>query len=284
MTGASWMHWGAVLAAGGAGAGLAGALGMFDGVRAFAVGTRQRLAASFPWIVWTAGANSIALCFGITAGAAATLAMMLAGPVAVLPACLAGCCLGHRLLATREKHLRERFAGQLATNSARLAESVRSSLSLPQAIASVAGDAPAPSATVFQAIASAYGLGQSLPQALRQTQARTQSREFAILCEALVLCLERGGPLPIVLERIAASLRELERLRAKIRSGTAGALLAIRVMTATPIVVLGFLWTVDPRSIEKLFQTWGGIGLLSASGLLIGLAMRWSRRIIEQYV
>ena len=104
------------------------------------------------------------------------------------------------------------------------------------------------------------------------------------MVEALVLCEEKGGPLPLILNRIATALQELRRLREKIRIATSGPRLSIRVMMVTPFFMLLVLWGADPEGVGILFETVAGWVILGIIAIIVVGAVRWARGILNQYV
>jgi tight adherence protein B len=286
MTTTSLAHFAAVAAAAVAVAvASACAGGAYAAARQAVLAGMRHCDARFPWTTWVDG-KSIWLVHALVGGAmsAGLALLLLAALPLVIAAGIAGVLVGLRIAQARERGLATRFAEQIPDTSHRLADAVRAGASLPEALASARDDSPEPVRTVLTSVTVAYELGHGVTAALRDALERTASREFAIVCEALALCLERGGPLPTVLDRIALSVRELQRLRAKIHSGTSGAVLAMKVMALTPAVVLAFLWSADPRSVEQMFRVPAGMAIVIVAAALIFVATRWSRSILRQYV
>jgi len=197
---------------------------------------------------------------------------------------LSAAAIGLFVLAKKEKRLKEQFEDQLIMYLPSLANGIKAGLGLPQALEGLMKEAPEPLYSVISSAISAYKLRRTLAEAMFDVQRKTQSKNFGLVVEALVICEERGGPLPQILIRIAAGLSELRRLREKIRTSTSGPRLSIRVMLVTPIFMLLVLWGADPQSIEILFNTAFGWAILSIVIALVFVAVCWARSILNQYV
>ena len=93
---------------------------------------------------------------------------------------------------------------------------------------------------------------------------------------------ESGGRLNETVDRIAHSVRELQRLERQVLSETAQARTSALYMALAPIAVLAiYYFIIDPENTSRLFTTvWGQI-LLSASVVLNVVAYVWARAILS---
>lgn len=242
--------------------------------------------AAFPWTLWVDPQGRRLLRQpALAAAMIAALGVGVGGGIAGFAiGAAAGALLGWQLCQLAERRTERRFQDQLPDAARRLADGVRAGLALPEAIAGVANDAPMPLQAVLRSLLRAHELGKPLAAAARDVQQRSGNRDFALVTEAVVVCLERGGPLPAVLDRIAAAIQELAALRRRIESATSGAVLAMRVMAVTPVFALFLLYLADPGRVGLLFHTVPGLVVVTLAIVLVGCAMRWSRSIIRQYI
>src|SRR5690606_29355234 len=134
-------------------------------------------------------------------------------------------------------------------------------LSLAQAIEILARQTPRPISQEFQQIHGEYQLGKPLERCLLEAKQRLCSENFALFAAAVEASRESGGRLNETVERIALSVRELQRLERKLRSETAQARASAFYMSLAPFVVLAIYYLViDPENTERLFTTaWGQI-------------------------
>jgi tight adherence protein B len=95
-------------------------------------------------------------------------------------------------------------------------------------------------------------LGSSLPDALLAMSARVQVKPLDICVSALLVGRQSGGDLPTILERTAASLRELKRLEEM----TAKELRASKQGFGLAIVMNGGMIFYLPRMLPTFFAVY----------------------------
>jgi tight adherence protein B len=126
-----------------------------------------------------------------------------------------------------------------------------------------------------------YKLGKTLDEVLEETRERLGSENFAVFAAAMQASRESGGRLNDVIERIARSIREMQRLERKIESETAQARSSAFYMSLAPVVILlMYYFFVDPVSTTRLFTTFFGQLMLSVSLVLNVIAYLWARKIL----
>lgn len=82
------------------------------------------------------------------------------------------------------------------------------------------------------------------------------------------------------LDRIAESIREIQRLEGRLQALTAQGRAQARFMAAMPILIFIILYNIDPDGTSELFaQPLGRLLLLMAIGI-ITVAFLWIRRIM----
>ncbi len=210
---------------------------------------------------------------------AAVAGGFLMGPVGViviggLPAVLV-LVLIKRRMAKRRKG----FAGQLPDTLGLIASSLRSGVSLPQAMASVAADAPEPTADEFQRVVSEVRLGMDLPVALRLLGERMQSADLHWAIGAIEIHRDIGGDLAEVLDRVVDTIRGRARVVNQIQILTAEGKLSAIILGILPpgmLVVISFL---NPDYVHELTGRPLGWALLAIGGVLLVGGLLWMRRL-----
>lgn len=183
-------------------------------------------------------------------------------------------------LQTRREKLELQFPDAITA----ISSSVQAGLSLPQAIEEAGDKLGAPVGQELSLISRQYKSGLPLDEALRLAQGRLKSRHFNLISSALIISRERGGDLVQVLERIAASLREIYRLEAKIRTETAGPRFEGRIMLFVPAFVLALLHFVMREAVSMMFHTLFGVVITIVAVALMVVAYLWIRRIVGEEV
>ena len=198
-----------------------------------------------------------------------------------LLACAFMICTPWYLLHRAAGRRRQKIEDQLADTMVMLANSVRAGLSLSQSLEILAQQCPPPINAEFRQIVNEYQMGKPLQRTLTEAKARLQSENFALFAATMLASQESGGRLNETVERIATSVRELERLRRKVRSETAQARRSAVYMAMIPAVVLVVYYFVDPRNTMLLFSEVAGHVLLSVVVVLNVVAYVWARVILN---
>lgn len=183
-----------------------------------------------------------------------------------------------RVLRLRRK---AKLEDQLVDGVQTLASGVRAGLNLVQAFELVARNLPAPIRQEFAHMLREYEYGTSLDRAMASAADRIESSNYRLLFSALQTHRERGGDLGETLDRIANSIREIQRLEKHIETLTAQNRTVARWMGVMPAVILGILYILDPVGVGWLFTETAGKIMLSIVIALIVAGFLWVRQIVN---
>lgn len=184
-----------------------------------------------------------------------------------------------RRMAERRKQMIE---DQLADSMVSLSSAIKAGLSLAQALDIIAQQSPQPICQEFQQMTGEYQLGKPLERCLSEARARLRSENFALFAAAMEASRESGGRLNETVDRIAHSVRELQRLERKIISETAQARTSAFYMALAPAFVLAiYYFVLDPDNTARLFTTFAGQIMLSFAVILNVVAYIWARQILN---
>lgn len=211
-----------------------------------------------------------------------TLTVLFASlPIGVITAALIGALPWHILKVMADKR-RQMIEDQLADAMVSLSSAIKAGLSLAQALDILAQQTPRPICQEFQQIIGEYQLGKPLERCLREAKVRLRSENFALFAAAMEASRESGGRLNETVERIAHSVRELQRLERKIMSETAQAKTSAIYMALAPGFVLAlYYFFLDPVNTERLFTTFAGQVMLCFAVILNVSAFLWARKILN---
>lgn len=171
---------------------------------------------------------------------------------------------------------------QLADSMVSLASAIKAGLSLAQALEILAKQNPRPIADEFQQIVGEYQMGKTLEKCLNEARVRLRSENFALFAAAMQASRASGGKLNETVERIAISVREMQRLERKIQADTSQARTSAIYMALVPFVILAlYYFVVDPVNTERLFTTVIGQIFLCTSIVLNVVAYLWARKILN---
>jgi Flp pilus assembly protein TadB len=172
--------------------------------------------------------------------------------------------------------LEEQLVGGVQT----LASGVRAGLNLVQSMEMIARDAPAPLSQEFAHLLREYEYGVSLEDAMSNAARRVGLPDFRLLFAALHTHRERGGDLGETLDRIAESIREIQRLESRVRTLTAQGRATARWLGAMPAVVMAILYVIDSSGVVMLFTANVGKMLLALVIVLNLIGFLWIRKIM----
>jgi tight adherence protein B len=176
----------------------------------------------------------------------------------------------------------EKIEDQLADAMVSLSSAIKAGLSLAQAIEILAQQTPRPICQEFRQMHGEYQLGKPMERCLSETKERLKSENFALFAAAMEASRESGGRLNETVDRIAHSVRELQRLERKIRSETAQARASAVYMALAPLAILAmYYFIIDRENTERLFTTVPGQIMLCAALILNVVAYLWARAILN---
>lgn len=180
----------------------------------------------------------------------------------------------------RQRRL-EKLESQLVAGIQTLASGVRAGLNLVQSMELVARDGPIPLRQEFGHLLREYEFGLPLEEAMHHAAGRIGSGDFRLLFAALHTHRERGGDLGETLDRIAESIREIQRLENRVKTLTAQGRATARWLGAMPAIVLIIIYVmVNADDVKNLFIDDLGKLILLGIVVLNVLGFMWIRKIM----
>ena len=175
---------------------------------------------------------------------------------------------------------RSAFERQLPDALTLLAGTLRAGYSIGQAITAVSEDVPDPLGGELRRAMSEAQLGRPIEDALTGVAERLTSRDFAWTVLAISIQREVGGNLSELLDTVATTMVERERLRREVKGLTAEGRMSAIVLGALPLGMMAFMYVSNPGYLDPLLETTLGKVLLGYSvvSMLIGFA--WMKKII----
>jgi tight adherence protein B len=180
-------------------------------------------------------------------------ALAVFGLIAILP--------GFMYRTMRKKRLKK-FEEQLPDGLLMLTGAMRAGASLNIAIDGLVKETPAPLSQEFELFKREQRIGTDFDKSLQNMEKRLPIQDFTMLTSALRINREIGGNLAEILESLADTLLRKQQMEGKIDSLTAQGKLQGVVMTGLPILLGFLLYFLEPESMEKLWTTTFGYGVL----------------------
>ena len=196
----------------------------------------------------------IQLCVAL----ALALVLWMLAPALQLLFALVGFLLGPLVVRAYFRSMGRRrinkFQEQLPDTLSILSTSVRGGFSLFQALQLIAREAPQPAKNEFLRVVQEVSLGANMDTALEGLASRIPTEDVDILVTAINLQHQTGGNLSHMLDVVAHTLRERQRIHREIHSLTAQARFSAILLTALPYMMAAVLFVIAPAYISKLFN------------------------------
>jgi tight adherence protein B len=182
--------------------------------------------------------------------------------------------------------MRRRIAGRSARAAAQMPEilaslsaPIRAGASLPQAFAAAAEEADPPLAEALARTTRDLDNGVPIDEAIARFASRCAIPEAVLVGRAMRVARQAGGELARVLDEVAETLRDRERLARELRAATAQARASAIVVAALPVVFLLLMSAGGGDQAHLLFGEPIGWLLLGIGGGLEAVGVFWIRRL-----
>ena len=176
---------------------------------------------------------------------------------------------------------RRRFESQLPDTLTLLSTSLRAGYSLLQAVEAVASEAPDPTAREFGRAVAEIRLGRQVVGGLEGVADRTGSEDFTWAVMAIEIQREVGGNLSEVLQTVADTMLQRNRLRGEVKALTAEGRISAFVLAGLPFALFGFLYVSNPNYLQPLISELTGWIALGIGGVLIAAGIFWMAKIVD---
>jgi tight adherence protein B len=175
----------------------------------------------------------------------------------------------------------ERMQEQLAEAVSVIAAGLRAGQSLLQAISLAADEVGAPLGPTLRELVDRVSLGVPFPRSLAGWVAEVRVAEARLVAGVLSLQRRTGGDLPVVLDRLARTLRDRQAAAREVRSLTAQARLSGTILGFLPIGFFLFLSVTSRRDIAAAYHSSTGAMAIATGLLMQGAAFLWIRRLLR---
>jgi tight adherence protein B len=123
-------------------------------------------------------------------------------------------------------------------------------------------------------------LGRPIEDALEDSANRMASVDLMWAVMAIRIQREVGGNLAELLDTVADTMTQRERIRGEIKALTAEGRFSGWILGIFPIAFAGVLYVVQPGYISVLFEATMGLVALGVSLLMTGVGFLWLRKIL----
>ena len=162
-----------------------------------------------------------------------------------------------------------------------LASGLRAGFGLLQAMESATEQLQAPLAIELRRTMRDTAMGSSVEKSLTALNGRVGSSDFDIVITAIMIQRSVGGNLAEILDNVAHTMRERERIRNEIRTLTSQQRMSGYVIGGIPIALLGIFLVVSPDFVKLLFTDSLGRMMVGAALTLEFMGFLVIRKIVN---
>jgi tight adherence protein B len=173
------------------------------------------------------------------------------------------------------------FERQLPETLNLLAGAMRAGFSFMQALEAVAEESQDPIKREMRKVFAEARLGRPPEEALGDVAERMDSQDLAWSVMAIQIQREVGGNLAELLDTVAETMVQRERLRRDIRSLTAEGRLSGIVLSLVPPILAFVIYSLEPDFVRTLFDETIGIVAIIGAVVLNVVGWLWIRKIVD---
>lgn len=186
-----------------------------------------------------------------------------------------------RLYINRRKQARvDKLNNQLPETLTLVSNSLKAGFGLLQSLDLAARQMEHPIATELARTIHEMNVGSTVEQALLGLSERTDSYDLDLVVTAIIVQRTVGGNLSEILDTVAETMRERERLRGEIKTLTAQQKMTGIVIALLPVAVGGIFMLASPGYMSELFTSSLGKIMLASAALLETVGIIIIRRIL----
>jgi tight adherence protein B len=180
----------------------------------------------------------------------------------------------------RKRRRLQAIQAQLVEAITLIANSLRSGLGFLQSVQAAARQLTPPIADELDHLVQDINLGVSTEQALLDLNRRVGSEDLDMVITAIIIQRSTGGNLSEILDNVAETMRERQRVEGEIITLTAEKRLTGNILAGYPAVLAGILFLLHPDLMSVLWTEPAGVVLLIIAGVLQVIGFVAIRRIV----
>ncbi|MFZ3062459.1 MAG: type II secretion system F family protein, partial [Actinomycetota bacterium] len=183
----------------------------------------------------------------------------------------------YNLISKRKRAFHEQLPDMLAL----IAGSLKAGFGLLQAIKVASEEMASPASSELKKVLAEANLGLPLEEALDGMAARIGSENLSWAVMAIKIHREVGGNLAELLQTLAGTIRERDRISRQIKVLTAEGKLSAIILFILPLI-LGLVFLIINRPyVSLLFTTTVGLIMVSIATILMIIGGLWFRKIVS---
>lgn len=210
----------------------------------------------------------------------AALVVLFVGPSIIsIILFVAGMVLPVVFIKMLQKSRVKKFDAQLSDALIIACSSLKSGLSFTQAMEAIAKDMDDPISGEFSQVLVEMNMGASMEEALERMNIRIKSSFLSLMISAVLVQKQTGGNLSQILDNIAHSIKERDKLKKELKSSTASGKMTGMIVGVMPVGLALLFYVVNPDFMKPLFTTSLGHIFLGVAAGLEGLCFLAIKKI-----
>lgn len=189
--------------------------------------------------------------------------------------------LPNLVLKSRKKNKIKAFDEQLNEGLVMISNALKAGYSFLQALAVAADETQDPFSKEFKTLLKELSLGMPMEDGLSNLMDRVPSEDLKLIVNAILIQKDIGGNLSEILENIADTIRERQRIKNEINTLTAQGKLSGMIIMVMPFFLGAVIYLFDNDYILSLFTTLLGRVLLVAALISQVLGWLFIRKIVN---
>jgi len=162
-----------------------------------------------------------------------------------------------------------------------MSRSLRAGNSLDQAIALVGEEGPKPIAAEFRYCSRQLSLGLGLPAVMRSLAERLQLVDIKLLAMSLTIHRDTGGNVAVVMERLAAMIRDRLSYHRQLKAVTSAGRFSAMLVGAIGPILFVYLFIFHTHYIRVMLESPLGQALLLSAAVLEIIGLMWTARLMK---
>ncbi len=185
------------------------------------------------------------------------------------------------IISSRKKERIKLFDSQLNEGITIISNSLKAGYSFLQAVAVVAEETSDPFSKEFKKLLKEMSLGISEEDALKNLLVRVESEDLRLVMNAILIQKDIGGNLSEILDNIAETIRERQKIKNELKTLTAQGRLSGIILMLIPVFLGMAIYLFNKTYIMLLFTTSMGLGMVSAAVISEVFGFLMIRKIIN---
>jgi tight adherence protein B len=185
------------------------------------------------------------------------------------------------IIGSRKKERIKLFDSQLNEGITIISNSLKAGYSFLQAVAVVAEETSDPFSKEFKKLLKEMSLGISEEDALKNLLARVESEDLRLVMNAILIQKDIGGNLSEILDNIAETIRERQKIKNELKTLTAQGRLSGIILMLIPIFLGMAIYLFNKPYITLLFTTSMGLAMVIAAVVSEAFGFLMIRKIIN---